>query len=301
MKSEAFREQGNVASQPTSTFGKRAGNWVLVYAVVVTLVVVVVSSPSARASSSGGGCVNGVQSLGSVNGSSNVTASLCPGVQPDFTTNQWNTGWSHLNVNTQPCNGNSNSYSSNYDYNGGLYATEYVRADGSVSGCTPNIAEVNINVGLHGATFSAWKAGNAYYTVVANFTYKDNEATATYCQSGGIPSAKANISTLTAMYDNNLGTGVGASNNNGGYETVVIWQTCNNAWSYQDHGTAFQAKFTTSVAIAQYDQLVPRGSVTADVWVNSPSTYPSASHAASQLDFNNDGYGYITLNSIWVY
>jgi len=301
MKSRAFREESSVASQPTDTSGRKVWNRVLVYAVVVALVVVVVSLPSAKASSVGDGCVTSVQALGSGNASGSAVGPLCPGVQPDFTTNQWNTGWSHLNVNTQPCNGNTNTYSSNYDYNGGLYSTEYVRADGSVSGCSPNIAEVNINVGLHGATFSAWKPGTAYYTVVANFTYKDNEATATYCQGGGIPSAKANISTLTAMYDNNLGTGVGASNNNGGYEATVIWQQCNGALSYQDHGTAFQAKFTTSVAITQYDQLVPRGSVTADVWVNSPSTYPYASHAASQLDFNNDGYGYITLNSIWVY
>jgi hypothetical protein len=222
---------------------------------------------------------------------------LCSGLSPDFTTNQWNTDWSNLNIDNQPCNGYANSYSTTYS-GGGFYAKESVRADSS-SSCTTNTAEVQVNIGAHGATFTAWKQGYAYYTVVANFTFYDFEQPGTYCQSGGSPSARATIIANDAMYDDNTGQGVGYQTTAEG-DSVSISALCNVAIPAQDTGTPFQAIFTTTTTIANGDYLVPRGSVTADVWVSAPYSV-TASHAYSSLDFYNDGYGYITLNSIWVH
>lgn len=283
----------NMPNERRSTlFHQTSRLWRSAFVAILVMGMLTITFPSARAADLGGSsCTSSV--------TGNTTTPLCLGIQGDFATSQWNSGWTHLYINNQPCNGNTNSYSDSYNYNGGLYGAESVRADSS-SGCSTNTAEVQINVGLHGQSFTAWKSGTAYYTVVANYTFHDYQALATYCQVSGSPSAKANITALSAMYDDSTGTGVGASTN-GGYDVIVIWQTCNNALNHTDTGDRTEAQFTTSTAIKYGDTLVPRGSVTADVWVSSPSTYPFASHAASVLDFNNDGYGYITLDSIWVY
>jgi hypothetical protein len=227
-----------------------------------------------------------------------ATTISCSSANPDFTTNQWNTDWSNLNLNTTPCYGNPNTYSTTYS-GGSFYAKESVRADSSPN-CTPSTAEVQVNIGAHGATFIAWKPGNAYYTVEANFTFHDNEQVGTYCYAQGSPSARATIIANNAMYDDSTGQGVGYQTTQQG-DTDSISGSCNVALPSPDPGTPFQAIFTTTTTIAHGDYLVPRGSVTADAWASVPYSPSGASHAYSSLDFYNDGYGYITLNSIWVY
>jgi len=268
---------------------------------ILALCMLSTSLPSAAASGGDSVCSNSTQSTPPLNYTGNASemasSSQCSGANPEFTTNQWNTDWSNLNLNTTPCYGNPNTFSTTYS-GGGFYAKESIRADSS-SSCSTNIAEVQVNIGAHGATFSAWKSGNSYYTVEANFTFHDFEQPGTYCYAQGSPSARATIIANDAMYDDNTGQGVGYQTTQEG-DVQTITNTCNVASPNQDPGTPYQAIFTTSTTIAHGDYLVPRGSVTADVWVSVPYS-SSASHAYSSLDFYNDGYSYITLNSIWVY
>jgi hypothetical protein len=277
----------------------RTGTIVMVAA--IALCMSSTSIPSAAASGGFSVCNNSIQSLAPLNYTGNAsemaTSSQCSGASPDFTTNQWNTDWSNLNINTQPCSGNTNAYNSTYS-GGNLLVQESIRAN-SNSGCSSNVAEVQINIGAHGATFPAWKPGNAYYTVEANFTFHDFEQPGTYCYASGSPSARATIIANDAMYDDSTSQGVGYQTTQNG-DSQSISGMCNVASPVADPGTPYQAVFTTSTTIAHGDYLVPRGSVTADIWVSVPYS-TSASHAYSSLDFYNDGYGYITLNSIWVY
>lgn len=232
------------------------------------------------------------------------------GCASDFTTTTWNNPWANVNINTQPCYGNSNSYGTG-NSGGNFLVTESIRADES-SGCSSNTAEVQINIGTHGdgpyscggsgaGCFVAWKSGSAYYTVVANFTFKNLESIGTYCSVSGSPVATASVLTADAMYDHSTNSGVGYATTNVHGDLSSINGNCNTSQSNQDTGTSYSATFATSVAIKQGDYLEVRGSVTADVYVSMPGVFPwYSAHSYSNMDFFNDGYGYITINSIWV-
>lgn len=222
---------------------------------------------------------------------------LCSGVLPDFTTSSFNSPFTTVDTNTAPCNGLTNSYT--YSTSGGALLLKESTEAISSFGCTSNTANITINIGTHGGTFTAWKTGAQYYTVVANFTYNDLENQGTYCASGGSPEAYAWITAATAMFDDTTAAGVGFSSNGGGHVNIVA--TCNISAPSQLTNFNVQASFTTSTTINNGDQLIPRGSVTATVFVSMPSTYPASSHSYSNIDFDNDGYGDITLNSLWVH
>lgn len=230
-------------------------------------------------------------------GDGNITNLWCNG---DFTTSSWSNDWSNVNVDQAACYTQSaNSYSDSSS-NGAFDVKEFTRADES-SGCSTNVGEIVINPGTHGGSFSAWKSGYATYTVVANFTFNDDLGVGTYCASGGSPYTSAQIIAGAAMYDVSTGRGVGWASNGGGSNTSISI-VCNDGQSVQDTSAAEQASFTTSVSVAQGDFLIPRGDVSAEVFASMPGNSPySPAHAYSSLDFDNDGYGYITIDSIWVH
>ncbi|MDE1821903.1 MAG: hypothetical protein KGJ23_13935 [Euryarchaeota archaeon] len=227
----------------------------------------------------------------------NETHVWCGG---DFTTSSWSNGWTTTYANQAACySANSNSYSDSVS-GGGLYAKASTRADES-SSCSTNVGEIYLNIGTHGGQFTAWKAGSATYTVVTNFTFNDEFSIGTYCQVSGSPYTTAQIQAATAMYDQTTGHGVGWSSN-GDFSNTTINGWCNQSSAPVENGGGKQASFTTSVSIAYGDVLLPRGSVDAEVYVSMPGVSPYYSaHAYSTLDFDNDGYGYITINSIWVH
>ncbi|MDE1822683.1 MAG: hypothetical protein KGI98_17740, partial [Euryarchaeota archaeon] len=122
-------------------------------------------------------------------GTGNITGLWCGG---DFTTTSWSSSWATLVTNQQACySANSNSYSDSAS-GGSFYGKASTRADES-SSCATNVGIVEINIGTHGGSFTAWKAGSAYYTVVANFTFSDFLSIGTYCASTGSPYTSAQI------------------------------------------------------------------------------------------------------------
>jgi hypothetical protein len=151
--------------------------------------------------------------------------------------------------------------------------------------------------------FQAWKSGYAYYTVMANFTFNDFQQITTYCSYGN-PSLSGSTSIMTgdAMYDDSTGQGVGSQfQGSSAGSSLAVTNTCNIAPSSQDASIHYSAVFTTTTTINKGDWLIPRGSVWANVESTAYYSQGGADHVYSALDFNNDGYGYITLNSIWVY
>lgn len=239
----------------------------------------------------GGGGGNGCSKF------ANLTNVWCNG---DFTTTSWNSGFLTTNTDQQACYTQvTNAYADSVA-GGDLLAKESVRADESTS-CSVNVGTISLSIGTHGGSFMAWKPGNAYYTVEANFTFNAFLNQGTYCTTTGAPYAAGQVIASDAMYDQSTGAGVGWSTGGGG-SNMSMFDLCNQSQTLTVTSQPFQASFTTSTAVANGDTLTPRGEVTAEVFVSMPGTSTgSPAHVYSSLDFNNDGYGYVTLNSIWVY
>jgi hypothetical protein len=287
-------------------------------AVVLVFVTYLGSSPlAAAATPASPSCITPVPGI---NTSGTVSMPLCPTVGanplisgPPYYLYGFYSPWNSIPINQTACNTqvspiNGHSYDpNNVNY---FYSYQYVRADAS-SSCSTNTAEIEDNVGVHdwistNNYLQAWKSSGSTYTVTAWISVNFFESAGTYClNNGATVEGWAAMQLNDAMWDNSLGIGVGASalttftSQDG--NNPVIETNCNAANNPNGYGSTIQVTFTTSTAIQQYDNLIPRASM----WPESIAEAPwcpnyGAAHAYAIQDTSQSSSVYVELETIEV-
>ena len=257
---------------------------------------VVSAGSSVRCASTGG-----VPGTGYVN-RTGVQGSLCTGVSPGFTTSSYSSPWQTLLVNVQPCNGNANTYTTSQPtLSGDFLEKQGVEATDDVL-CSSNTAEVQNALGLHAASFTAWKSGSQTYLFTVNFTVNLYVAdSVTYCNNyGASDTADASFQANVAGWDNTAGGTVGQNQNDYLYTNLEsVYPVCSQGSTYSSY---FFQGFLTTNSIPHGDVIVPRAGIIVTNWVNASPGYANCYNCQdhSSTDLNNDGYGYVVMNSIWV-
>lgn len=232
----------------------------------------------------------------------------------DFATNSWNSAWDTVNDNEESCSGNFNSYTSNTPSTttGDIEEEQEAEAASDLL-CTSNTAEVQLNPGLHAASFYATFTATASVSVVWS-SEPDSGSWSVYsaiemtddCSHDG---AGASLELVFGLYNENTGT-----SQYGGYDYFNYDQsagTCNsNGYEYYfDELSSWPAgsyNYTWSgISLVSGDTYIPRVSVVTTTTANAGPGWDCGCYdddigymAYNDATNNNINQAYIQMDSV---